>query len=143
WVDEGVNFGSRYVVAVRKPAIAMAWDTPAQSGSAGAARFVLERQYGYPVTAVRLSQLTATELSRFQVLVLPEGGAYAGTLGEAGIQRLKDWVQSGGTLVALGSAVNFLSDSRVSLLDMPQENAMRDTDEKKPAADDKKPTARV
>ena len=53
WVEDGVNFGSRWVVPVRKPAIAMAWDTPAQSGSAGAARFVLERQYGYPVTPIR------------------------------------------------------------------------------------------
>ncbi len=126
WVEEGVNFGSRYVVPVKKPAIAMAWDTPAGSGSAGAARFVLERQYGYPVSAVRLAALNASELSRFQVLILPEGGAYAQSLGEAGLQRLKDWVQSGGTLVALGSAVNVLADSRLGLLEIRQENALRE-----------------
>jgi hypothetical protein len=126
WVDEGVNFGSRYVVPMRKPAIAMAWDAPAFSGSAGAARFVLERQYGYPVSAVRLGALTATELARYQVLILPEGGAYAQTLGEAGLQRLKEWVQSGGTLIALGSSVNLLADSRLSLLEIRQENALRE-----------------
>jgi Zinc carboxypeptidase len=133
WVEEGVNFGSRYVVAVRKPAIAMAWDAPASAGSAGAARFVLERQYGYPVTAVRTAQLNSPELSKFQVLILPEGGAYAGVLGESGIARLKDWVQAGGTLVALGSAVNFLTAANVGLLDMPQENALRETEERRPA----------
>jgi hypothetical protein len=126
WVEEGVNFGSRYVVPVRKPAIAMAWDTPASSSSAGATRFVLERQYGYPVTPVRTAQLNSTELAKFQVLILPEGANYAGILGDPGIQRIKEWVQSGGTIVALGSAVGFLTDPRLALLDIAQENAFRE-----------------
>jgi len=134
WVDDGVNFGSRYVVAVRKPAIAIAWDTPAASTSAGAARFVLERQYGYPTTTVRAAQIASGDLSKFQVLILPEGN-YAQTLGEAGIDRIKHWVEGGGTIVALGAAVNFLTDSRVGLLDMVQENVVRDTGEKTPEAD--------
>jgi hypothetical protein len=134
WVEEGVNFGSRYVVAVRKPAIALAWDTPSSSSSAGAARFVLERQYGYPVTPVRPAQLNSVELAKFQVLILPEGGNYSGLFGSAGIQRLKDWVQSGGTLVALGSAVDFLAAGNVGLLDIATENALRESEEKKPAA---------
>jgi len=134
WVDDGVNFGSRYVLPVHKPAIALAWDTPASSSSAGATRFVLERQYGYPVTPVRTAQLSSVELAKFQVLILPDGGGYAGLLGEAGIQRVKAWVQAGGVIVALGSAVGFLTDSRVGLLDMVQENLVREPEEKKPEA---------
>jgi hypothetical protein len=126
WVDDGVNFGSRWVVNVKKPAIAMAWDAPAQSGSAGAARFVLERQYGYPVTTIRTAQLATADLSKFQVLVLPSGGNYAGVLGDAGIDRVKSWVSAGGTVVALGDAVGFLANSRVDLLPLTQENALRE-----------------
>ncbi len=126
WVEDGVNFGSRWVVNVKKPAIAMAWDTPSQSGSAGASRFVLERQYGYPVTTIRTSQLATADLSKFQVLVLPSGGNYAGSLGETGIERLKTWVAAGGTVVALGDAVSFLANSRVDLLPLTQENALRE-----------------
>jgi len=132
-----VNFGSRWVVAIKKPAIAMAWDTPAQSGSAGATRFVLERQYGYPVTPVRTAQLANTDLSKFQVLILPSGGNYASALGESGIDRVKAWVAAGGTLVALGDAVNFLGNSKVELLELIQENALREGEEKKPADKDK------
>jgi hypothetical protein len=128
WVDEGVNFGSRYVLPVRKPAIALAWDTPTAASSAGAVRFLLERQYGYPVTPVRTAQLNSVELARFQVLILPDGGSYTGLLGESGIERVKEWVQAGGVLVALGGAVGFLTDSRVGLLDMVQENVVRDTE---------------
>jgi hypothetical protein len=134
WVDDGVNFGSRWVVQMKKPAIALAWDTPTNSAAAGATRFLLERQFGYPVTPVRTSQLTSTDLSRFQVLILPSGGNYARVLGENGIERLKNWVSAGGTIVALGDAVSFLADAKVDLLDVAQENALRDGEDK-----DKKP----
>ncbi|MCX6633086.1 MAG: peptidase M14, partial [Candidatus Solibacter sp.] len=143
WVEDGVNFGSRWVVPIKKPAIAIAWDTPAQSGSAGATRFVLERQYGYPVTPIRTAQLAATDLSKFQVLILPSGGNYAGILGDGGVERIKNWVAAGGTIVAVGDAVNFLGNSKVDLLELVQENALREGEEKKPAEKTEKTAGRV
>jgi hypothetical protein len=129
-VDDGVNFGSRWVVQMKKPAIALAWDTPTQSSAAGATRFVLERQFGYPVTPIRTAQLAGADLSKFQVLILPSGGNYASVLGESGIERVKNWVSAGGTIVALGDAVSFLADAKVELLDVSQENALREGDDK-------------
>ncbi len=129
WVEDGVNFGSRYVVHVRKPAIALAWDQPVSSGSAGHARFVLERQYQYPVTPIRTQLLGAADLSRYHVLILPDqgfGAGYAAALGPNGIRRLKDWVAAGGTVVGLGGgAVSFLAASNVALLATTQENQPR------------------
>jgi hypothetical protein len=78
------------------------------------------------VTTIRTSQLAGADLSKFQVLVLPSGGNYAGVLGDAGIERVKSWVSSGGTVVALGDAVGFLANSRVDLLPLVQENALRE-----------------
>jgi hypothetical protein len=129
WVEEGINFGSNNVVYMRRPRIALAWDTPTSSSSAGATRFVLERQFGYPVTVIRTRQLASADLSRFHVIILPDatsGDGYASTFGSEGIRRLKDWVLAGGTLVgAGGGAVSFLSESRAGLLDVSQENAVR------------------
>jgi hypothetical protein len=132
WVEEGINFGSGNVVHVRRPAVAIAWDLPAAAGSAGATRFVLERQFGYPVTPIRTRQLASADISRFDVLILPDagfgGGGYTGAFGTEGASRLKDWVSNGGTIVALGSgAVSFLADSRTGLLAVTQENAARDS----------------
>ena len=124
WMDEGVNLGSRHVLAVRRPAIAMAWDEPAQAAGAGAARFVLEREYGYPITLIRTAQLGTAELSPFNVLILPPGDNYADWLGEDAIERLKSWVQAGGTLVALGEAVDLLTDPEAGLLDIAPETAL-------------------
>jgi hypothetical protein len=143
WVEEGVNFGSRYVVHLRKPAVALAWDAPASSSSAGATRFVLERQFGYPVTVIRCSQLGSADLKRFQVLILPDQGTgrnYAQTLGSAGVERLKAWVTAGGTLIGIGEAVGFLADSKVALLAIAEENALR---EKEPEKKKEEAEARV
>jgi hypothetical protein len=52
-----------------------------------------------------------TPLAGFDVLVVPDvvsAPAAARSLGEAGADRLKRWVQDGGTLVAIGGAVDWV-----------------------------------
>jgi hypothetical protein len=141
WVDDGINFGSRYVVRVRKPTVALAWDRPTSSTSAGWTRFVLERQFSYPVTAIRGQLLATADLSRFQALILPEasGEGYSQSFGASGTRRLKDWVAAGGTLIGLGGAVSFLADPKVALLAVQQEELPHEAKAKKPET----PEARV
>ncbi len=141
WVDEGISFGSSDVVTVRPPAIALAWDRPASFFSAGWTRFVLERQFGYPVTVIRTQQLLSTDLSRFNVIILPDQvGSYASVLGADAPRGLREWVARGGTLVATGGAVSYLADARVGLLTISQENLARTPEPAKPA-DAAKPVA--
>jgi hypothetical protein len=126
WIDEGPNFGSNWVEYLTKPRIALAWDRPTGPGSAGQTRFALERLLGYPVTVVRTQQLGGADLSKYNVIVLPDGSAdgYSSVLGAGGVRHLKDWVESGGTLVGLGAgAVQFMADARTGLLNVKQENA--------------------
>jgi hypothetical protein len=106
----------------------MAWDRPVSAFSAGHARFVLERQFNYPVTPLRTQLLATADLSRFQVIILPDGPAegYASALGPAAPKKLKDWVSAGGTLIAIGAANAFLSDPKVGILAIAQENTARD-----------------
>jgi len=134
WVDEGANFGSRYSFRLLKPSVALAWDRPTSSASAGSARFVLEREFLYPVSAVRASSLATTDLSRFQVLILPDamGEGYAQVLGARGFERLRNWVSAGGTLIGIGGAVSYLADPKLKLLAVQQEEIPREPTPKKP-----------
>ncbi|MBI3208611.1 MAG: peptidase M14 [Candidatus Solibacter usitatus] len=128
WVDDGVNFGSRHVYQLQKPAIAIAWDRPTSAGSAGHMRYVLERQYGIPVTVVRTQQLATANLNRFNAIILPDAGfgeGYNGVLGANGARRLREWTAAGGTLIAIGSAVSYLADPRVGVLAIAQENRVK------------------
>ncbi len=125
WVTSGVNFGSNNVVKMDAPKVAMAWDRPTSSSAAGNTRFVIERQFGYPVSAIRTAQLSSAELSRYQVLILPDGGNYKGVLGIGGTENIKLWVKNGGTLIAMGRAMRFVTDPDVNLMSIRRENAFK------------------
>jgi hypothetical protein len=146
YVTKGISLGSRHVLPVRQPRVAMAWDRPAASYSAGSLRFVIERQFGYPVTPIRTSTLrsTRTELDRFDVLILPDAsGGYAGALESSGLERLKEWVRQGGTLIAIGGAMADVSDPKVDLLSISREYQPREGAEKTPAKEPEKREPRV
>jgi len=136
YVEDGVSLGSGRVHLVKNPRVLLAWDQPTSSVSAGWARWVLERRFGQPVTAVRVSSLGRVDLRRYDVLVLPSGD-YGDTLGEGQAKRIRDWVEAGGTLVALGEATRWLTREKVGLLDTKTE--LRDgRPEAEPSRDDKK-----
>jgi hypothetical protein len=136
WVDSGISLGSGEVVPLKAPRVLLAWDTPTQTLSAGWARYVLERRYGFPVTAVRVHSLDGFDLTKADVIVLPQGN-YAGAIGEDLLRRLKEWVRGGGTLVTLGDASRWASTEKVGLIDARPE--MRDGKPEGAEDKDKKP----
>lgn len=122
WVDEGPNFGSGNVHYVAKPKVAMAYGPPTSSLSAGATRFILERKYGYPVTLIHTEQLRSADLSKYNVLILPDTwGGYDRELGEPGAKHIKDWVSKGGTLITFGGGTQWLTGEKVGLLGTTRE----------------------
>jgi len=126
WVSDGPSFGSANVVRFNTPKVAIAWDEPTAAYSAGNTRFVIERQFDFPVTPIRVDRLRRADLDRYQVLILPlmSGPGYESELGEAGIENLKRWVDQGGVLIGLGNATRFLADPDVDLLAVRRERAV-------------------
>ena len=124
WVSSGPSVGSDKATVIAAPRVAMAWDDPTEPESAGSIRHVLEREYGWPVTAVRTRRLANADLSRYQVLILPSGGNYEQILGESGVANLRAWVQAGGVLIGVGSASRLLTDPDSKLLDSRRESAV-------------------
>ncbi|MBP7570914.1 MAG: peptidase M14 [Acidobacteria bacterium] len=120
WVEEGISLGSDRVVALKAPRVAMAWDVPTSSASAGWARYVLERRFGQPATAIRTAALRNADLTRYDVIVLPAGD-YTQALGEDGVRRLKEWARMGGTIVTLGEASRWATREKVALLETTTE----------------------
>jgi len=115
WIEEGPSFGTGEGHTLRAPRVAMAWDRPVNTYSAGWLRYLLEQRYGLPVTALRTRDLTRTDLDRFTALVLPEG-RYGSELKGSGAKAIQGFVRRGGVLITLGSATRWLSDEDVGLL---------------------------
>jgi hypothetical protein len=116
WVDRGISLGSGDVATLKTPRVVLAWDAPTSSLSAGWTRYVLERRFGFKVSAIRVSTLGRLDLDKVDVLVLPQG-SYASALGDDAVRRLRDWVRGGGTLVTLGEASRWAAGEKVNLLD--------------------------
>jgi hypothetical protein len=125
WVTDGPSFGSRNTITMRAPNIAMAWDEPVYSQSAGNTRFVIERQLNYPVTAIRTGKLSKANLANYQVLILPSGD-YKQSFDKSAVNKLKSWVSNGGVLVTFGKATQFVASSDVALLDVKREFAYKE-----------------
>lgn len=103
WTSDGPSFGSGDLLRLRSPRVLLAWDEPTDPTAAGAARYVLEREFGLQVTAARTRLIASADLSRYPVVVLPDGAGYAQRLGERGLSNLRAFVERGGTLITLGA----------------------------------------
>ena len=142
WTDKGPDLGSATIDSLKPPRIAVLADAPADENAYGAIWFLLERRLQQPFTALRADDVATADLSRYDVIVLPDGAAaqYKKRLGEAGLVRLTAWVKDGGTLVCTGGAAALAADKKVgwtrARLLGPEPDA-EDGEEDEDGADDK------
>ena len=115
YIESGISLGSNDAAYLKAPRVLLVWDTPTASLSAGWTRYTLERRYGQPVTVVRTASLARANFADFDVLVLPSGN-YGGSINEAVLNRIKDWLRAGGTLVTLAEATRWATGANVGLL---------------------------
>ncbi|MGE0103774.1 MAG: M14 family metallopeptidase [Blastocatellales bacterium] len=113
FATDGTSIGSNQVIRLKTPRVLLAWDAPTSSLSAGWARYVIERRYGQPVTAVRVNSLSRIELSKFDVLILPSGNY---SFGPEPLRRIRDWVNAGGTLITIAEASRWATREGINLL---------------------------
>jgi len=120
WVESGINFGSNHVKYLQRPRVAMAYAEPTSPYSVGWTRYLLEQEFDYPVTIINTRQLGRADLTRYNVLILPNSasfyGSYKKLLGESFGKKLKNWLADGGTLITIGQATAWLTDEKVGLL---------------------------
>ena len=118
-VDTGLSdpgypaLGSADVIPAKTPRIAMLAGHPVHGYSFGWAWYTLDQQYEVPITVRRVSTIARRPLHDFDVLVIPHlfsSSTLAQRLGEGGVERIRRWVEDGGSLVAIGSAVDFVRE---------------------------------
>lgn len=130
WTEEGIFLGSRKVVNLKQPEILVLMDEPTRGRSYGAIWYTLEQRYGIPFTALRTADFNSINLYEYDVVVMPPGSSsgYKRVLGKAGIEKLKHWVNSGGTFIGIGDGAEFATDKQVNmsssrrLQDLSEEN---------------------
>lgn len=117
-VDEGTDLGSNSVVPLLPPRVALLGSTPVQGNAFGFAWYAMDQRLGYPTTVVDAGFVANGGLERFTTLIVPsvQAAALDRALGDAGRQRLVDWVRNGGVLITLDGATSWVAQERVGLV---------------------------
>ncbi|HEX8253443.1 MAG TPA: M14 family metallopeptidase [Thermoanaerobaculia bacterium] len=122
----GTGFASEKVRFVREPKIGLVGGPGSDSTSFGMLWHTLDVDTPIPHSTLNAETLRNLDLSEYRVLVFPDG-SYADRLTKRGIDKIKQWVSDGGTLVAVKGAHSFLREKDVEISKLkPWEPAKRD-----------------
>ncbi|HKL34529.1 MAG TPA: hypothetical protein VJ919_18460, partial [Tangfeifania sp.] len=102
---QGIDGGSNSFASLKKPEILMLVGDGVSSRDAGEIWHLFDQKYKIPVTLAESSNVGRMNLHRYNAIILP--GGYYGALNESEIQKIKDWTNNGGTLVAYKSAAGW------------------------------------
>ena len=107
FVEKGFDLGSDRVRMLKAPRVVLLAGDGISSLGMGEIWHYFDEVIGYPLNVVWVNNLNKDVLKETDVLIMPDGG-YS-SFGKPTHDMLKEWVSSGGRLVALESAVAALA----------------------------------
>lgn len=102
--DELTDFGSPDIKTVKRQHIALLQGEGTSSLSYGSLWHFFEQELHYPVTSINTEDFMRFPIEDYDVVVIPNG-YYGRVLDDKAIERIKDWVQQGGKLIAFANAL--------------------------------------
>ena len=133
FTPDGPDLGSGGFSFLEKPEILMltggGW-----SSLPGQIWFLLDTRYNIPVTLADTDRFGSIDLGKYNTLIL------TGSVGGSGENKLKDWIRSGGNVVALGYGNSYLRSIDVIDYEMVETEDKNESDKPKirPYADRRK-----
>jgi hypothetical protein len=132
----GTALGSEYIHYVKDPKIGLVGGAGVGASSYGMLWHTLDVDTPIPHSTLQLESLRNLELHHYNVLIFPDGN-YADRLGKSGFEKLKTWLNDGGTLVAVGGANAYLRGKDVALSEVKVWEPPKKKDDDKTPADER------
>ena len=108
FVDSGSDLGSTNVAIIQKKKVAILSGEGTSSLGFGEIWHFFETQVKYPVTILNTEYFKRVDLSKFDVLVLPNGYKADSVI----FKKIDEFVSNKGTVIAIGSTVNNFADKK-------------------------------
>jgi hypothetical protein len=108
---EGIKLGSSAFVPVSLPRVLLVTGEGVTAYEAGEVWHLLDERLAMPVTMVDTHRLGSVDLGRYTTVILVSG-TYSGVSALA-TDRLKQYAERGGTLIAIGSSIPWLSTRKI------------------------------
>ena len=132
--DSGVDFGSYSVKPINKQKIAVLSGKATSSLSFGEVWHFFETQLQYPITNINADYFSDVTLHPYDVIILPSG-SYRDILNKSMMAKLKKWMRAGGTLIAVGNALQGFADKEGFSLKEKKSDETEEVDNLTPFAD--------
>ena len=108
-VNTGSDLGSSKMLPITKPEIAMIVGSGINATDAGEIWHLLDQRMNIPASHLEVGMFNRTDVSKYNSIVMV-GGNYA----DLNKEKLKTWVQSGGTLILTEEAVTWAAQNGIS-----------------------------
>ncbi|MBL7873004.1 MAG: zinc carboxypeptidase [Cyclobacteriaceae bacterium] len=108
---EGVDLGSGNIRTVENPKVAMLIGDGVSATEAGQIWYLLDSKLKMPITKVNTSQFNQLTITDYNTLILVSGN-YS-MLGESGVEKIKNWINQGGTLILQKSAITWAINNKL------------------------------
>ncbi|MFC6997870.1 M14 family metallopeptidase [Rufibacter roseus] len=109
--SEGVSLGSPTMLNLKQPKVVMVVEGGVSYLDAGEIWHLLDDRFGMQVTLLTQDRLNRANLSRYNTIILPDGSF--NDISTSGREKLRSWVQGGGTLVATGNSLRWLASNNL------------------------------
>lgn len=121
---DGVDLGSGNIRTVQNPKVAMLIGDGVAATDAGAIWYLLDSKLKMPITKVNTSQFGQLRISDYNTLIMVAGNY--NMLGENGANKIRSWVQQGGTLILMKTAINWAIANKVVDEQLKKEEEKKD-----------------
>ena len=120
-LTQGIDLGSSEFDPVEKQKVAIIVGKGVRSYDAGEIWHLFDTRYDIKISKIDLNYLKEVDLSSYTDIILP------GTRGKTGLtpkmaEKLKKWVEAGGTLIAYRNAVNWLNKQKIFELKLKKDS---------------------
>ncbi len=117
--DDGPYLGGSHFLSLVSPRVGVLTGMPVATTAYGSIWHLLDHEIGLRFSGLDIGRFRVTDLARYNVLVFPPvwGGpsTYRDLLGPGGVDRLRSWVEAGGTAIGIGGGARLLADEETGL----------------------------
>lgn len=109
-LTDGIDLGSGNFNIVKKPKVVMLVGDGFSGYDAGEFWHLLDLKFQMNLTKIDINRLSRVNLSGYTTLILPN---FSGKIENSLVEKLKEFVQNGGTLIGYKNSVKWLNDQKL------------------------------
>jgi len=109
YATQGPDLGSSRFVTLTHPSVALIVGAGVNATDAGEVWHLMDQRMNFPLTLLESGVFNRTDLSKYNTILL-----VGGTYNELNKDKLKSWVQAGGTLVLTEEAISWAQQQGLS-----------------------------